>query len=733
MKTETAKKLTTILLTIALCVTTLSVLDHGYFSYITPIFIIGCTLMFFMCEFVNAHELIGTFIVIFYLALVGILMLFLMFTGFRESGVVFLEWMLTRADEVTSDVRYTLCLSLGSITFFGFTVYYFTRVRYRMIFLTLVTIMPCILYAKVVAQVDDAYLCIIAFLCMLAGVFHIRDGVNEKYPFPVMPMAVYFTLFILLLCALIPRKEEAKYYDRFEDLFLLNGNRDIVAEADLSALNEFSGDADGYQSTNPRRLFMLIGDEPPYLKRQNFDYYDFETDKWYKDERYTYMTSSQSFGSAQEDEAKCTRLIEALNTVEKVQPGFMKKYGLEAALDPKVSDKVNDDLHSLAIVPIRFNPEYFLGSSRQVGLLVSSTSDKKYNIYYLSDGANTHGMTEGNLTNISAANAERMLEEAIDILSESSVLYKMNNSEDYELSQIKSDVSVGEMIFSQRCLSYFYDRMLEANNYRNAIDESGNTDMVSDEIRNLALEITKDCEYDYQKASALATYFHLGEFTYDLDYRPVDDSPEYFLFNSKTGSCSDFASAYVLMARSVGLNVRYAEGFKYENSTRERVYYVRETDSHAYPEVYIPLVGWCVYEPTISAEEKLGFFEKLGLDIKIDFGLITYVTGLILIVSIVGVFVKLILPFLLDICFAIYILFVPKHERPLKRYRRMIKKAAKKRGKHILAMTPSEYVADYGQRYPKRKHRVRKIQKLVQDVEHTVYENGKENDASERF
>ncbi len=725
MSSETAKKITTILLTIALCVTTLSVLGHGYISYTTPIFIAGCIFMFFMCEYVNAHELIGTFIVIFYLAAVGALMLYLMFTGFHESNVVFLEWMLTRADEVRSDVRYTICLSVGCITFFGFTVYYFTRVRYRMIFLTLVSIMPCILYAKVVAQVDDAYLCIIAFLCMLAGIFHIREGISENTPFPVMPMALYFSLMILMLCAMIPRKEEAVYYDRFEDLFLMSGNKDIEAEADLSALNEFSGDADGYQSTNPRRLFILMGDRPPYLKRQNFDYYDFETDKWYKDERFTFMTSSQSFGSKQEDEAKCTRLIEALNTVEKTEPGFLEKYGLEAALDPDVTSRVKDDLHSLAIVPIRFSPQYFLGSSRQVGLLVSATSDKRYNLYYLSDGANAHGMTEGRLTDISMADAEKMLEEAIDILSESSVLYKMNNPEGLELSQIKSDVNVGETIYAQKCLSYFYNRQLEAKNYKEAIDESGNNDHISDSVRELAQKITEDCEYDYQKASALATYFHKGEFTYDLDYDPGDDSPEYFLFESKTGSCSDFASAFALMARSVGLNVRYTEGFKWEESTRERVYYIRETDSHAYPEVFIPLVGWCVYEPTISAQEKLGLFERLGIDIKIDFGLITYVTGLILIVAMAGIFIKLILPFLSDVVFGIYINFVPEDERSLKRYRRMMKKAAKRRGEGVLALTPDEYLTEYSDRYPKRKTRIKRLHKLVEEVKRTVYGKGK--------
>ena len=116
-------------------------------------------------------------------------------------------------------------------------------------------------------------------------------------------------------------------------------------------------------------------------------------------------------------------------------------------------------------------------------------------------------------------------------------------------------------------------------------------------------EITKDCTYEWEKAEAIDRYFLTGGFIYDLEYDAPDDSVEYFLFEGKTGTCSDFASAYVLLARAAGLTVRYVEGFvptREVSSTYEWQYVVRTKNAHAYPEVYIPNLGFVVYEPTVG-------------------------------------------------------------------------------------------------------------------------------------
>ena len=140
--------------------------------------------------------------------------------------------------------------------------------------------------------------------------------------------------------------------------------------------------------------------------------------------------------------------------------------------------------------------------------------------------------------------------------------------------------------------------------YENAVNyRKDHPTEVSPEIRVLSQEITAGLEYDYQKAEAIEKYFYNNGFIYSLAYRPPEgmDTAEYFLFESKTGTCSDFATAFTLLARAAGLSVRYAEGFVPDagNEPMENSYFIYTENAHAYPEVYIAGAGWKIYEPTV--------------------------------------------------------------------------------------------------------------------------------------
>lgn len=129
---------------------------------------------------------------------------------------------------------------------------------------------------------------------------------------------------------------------------------------------------------------------------------------------------------------------------------------------------------------------------------------------------------------------------------------------------------------------------------------------VSEEIQALADSLTEELEYDYQKAEAIEAFFHSGEFEYSLAYEAPEelDTPEYFIFESREGTCSDFATAYTLLARAAGLTVRYVEGFSTTQGQDPQpgMYYIYSENAHAYPEVYVPGIGWRVYEPTVSSD-----------------------------------------------------------------------------------------------------------------------------------
>lgn len=124
---------------------------------------------------------------------------------------------------------------------------------------------------------------------------------------------------------------------------------------------------------------------------------------------------------------------------------------------------------------------------------------------------------------------------------------------------------------------------------------------ISDEISALAQSITADKTDDFEKAKALEDYFQTSGYTYDLDYLPPEghEDIEYFIFESKTGACYDFATAMTLMARSVGLKARYVEGFYADVKVPGEACEVRVANSHAYAEIFIPAYGWTVFEPTV--------------------------------------------------------------------------------------------------------------------------------------
>jgi len=122
-------------------------------------------------------------------------------------------------------------------------------------------------------------------------------------------------------------------------------------------------------------------------------------------------------------------------------------------------------------------------------------------------------------------------------------------------------------------------------------------------IRDLAAEITEGLETPYEQAVAITRWLRSN-----IDYNRVTESPpedrdplEWFLFDYKVGFCNYYASAEVVMLRSLGVPARMAAG--YARGTYDAIhglYVVRGEDAHTWPEVYFPGLGWVEFEPTSS-------------------------------------------------------------------------------------------------------------------------------------
>ncbi|MDQ6782441.1 MAG: DUF3488 and transglutaminase-like domain-containing protein [Actinomycetota bacterium] len=120
------------------------------------------------------------------------------------------------------------------------------------------------------------------------------------------------------------------------------------------------------------------------------------------------------------------------------------------------------------------------------------------------------------------------------------------------------------------------------------------------QIHALAAKITAGKTTEYDKALALQEFFLGPTFQYSLS-PPSDgygtDALSTFLFTTRIGYCQQFAGAYAVLARSIGLPTRLAVGFTSGTSAAGR-YQVTDADAHTWPEVYFTGYGWLPFEPT---------------------------------------------------------------------------------------------------------------------------------------
>ncbi len=132
---------------------------------------------------------------------------------------------------------------------------------------------------------------------------------------------------------------------------------------------------------------------------------------------------------------------------------------------------------------------------------------------------------------------------------------------------------------------------------------------ISPIVGELAAEVTAETTSDYDALVALQSWFRGSEFRYSLE-APVDegfdgsgtDAVAKFLV-AREGYCIHFASAFALMARTLGMPSRIVVGYLPGSATsdsveRETVYSVTSGQLHAWPEVYFEGIGWVPFEPT---------------------------------------------------------------------------------------------------------------------------------------
>lgn len=107
---------------------------------------------------------------------------------------------------------------------------------------------------------------------------------------------------------------------------------------------------------------------------------------------------------------------------------------------------------------------------------------------------------------------------------------------------------------------------------------------------------------------AVLDYFRAGGFTYTLTPELLEkDSVDDFIFNTRAGFCGHYASAFVSMMRAADVPARVVTGYQGgEWNPLGDFFIIRQSDAHAWAEVWIDNEGWRRVDPTaVVSPERL--------------------------------------------------------------------------------------------------------------------------------
>ncbi len=152
--------------------------------------------------------------------------------------------------------------------------------------------------------------------------------------------------------------------------------------------------------------------------------------------------------------------------------------------------------------------------------------------------------------------------------------------------------------------------------------------------RDLAHQIAGQFDNPYDIAQAVTDYLRNNiDYTQTVPEIPSgQERVDWFLFDLRQGFCNYYASAEVVLLRSLGIPARLAVGYAQGERRIDTIaaatpgpdegpspslesdtvtYVVRQRDAHAWPEVFFPGIGWVEFEPTTAQTPLL---RPVGLD-----------------------------------------------------------------------------------------------------------------------
>lgn len=465
--------------------------------------------------------------------------------------------------------------SMTLILLFGFvlisSLYYFTRVRYRGVFVFLVCMCPFALFAKTFTDIPVIFPVIIMtlyFFIMISNSGQKDEGGTtvKRRTDGAFAASVAFVIAVTVIASFFPKAEFAPFRENFDEF--VTG---VTIRAATANFNDFSDNSSNTTSKDVETpVFYFYGENPVLVKRQCFNIYNISTNTWgyYGNSNegvndwwdYTYfedpadLYDAVGYDGGKTDSKECF-IMAASGSIRAVYtPENMTDIGMD---DERVKFYRTE------------MDEYFLGSE----------SRNKYYAY----------RTTWSRFDIDTKFTELFTDEFADSFSGSycvdSYIRAKKQAQQYD-SFLMSDDTMGSCYTS---------------------------DARREDVRELAQKVTDGYDTDYDKAKALELFLRNGEYIYDRDFTAADSSPDSFILNVKRGACAAYATAMTLMCRELGMTARYCEGFWVQRYDQNGGYwYVTTGDSHAYVQVWIDGYGWTDFNPTSIITDS-GYFDPTFL------------------------------------------------------------------------------------------------------------------------
>lgn len=633
-----------------LCFTVVYALYRPFAPLYTILFLLAELGLFMLFDKIKDRKFFGGLIYVGMLLVCIYVSMRLIFLGYDYGYMNPVSWFYGEEGSYVYQPIYLNAVFISGGFFLISILYYFTQIRYRSLGVMLCILFPFVIYAKRAEEMPELIVTLIITFYLAVMVHNRRidpEKQKEKREHLVIDPSylISIAIFVSITGAITMVIEKPTYRSQLEQdsEFFNYVQTNAAGSGDQEDLQQqSSGRSENPQYTN-RRIFNLETDgelSEYFLRVQSYN--NFNGDRWQFEGDYSSFANVYSTIIPEYSTDDIIADIRSLAEQGIYIPEGALSYD---SLPSKRSATVFDE-------ELDFAPRYLPAPLATI----TDTAEFANLVYFKYPQSVILRVRVGSTENPPALN------DYFEFYQQDPALYY------YARSFGLSGEEYCRMLENAMVEGYDTGGLLK--DYYSAQNMYSSMAGISDRVAQLANEIVGDAESDFTKAARLEAYFENAGYEYSLEYVPPDDSIDYFIFESKTGYCTSYATAMTLMARAVGLPARYVEGFAAYEKEDDGSFVVRDSCAHAFVEVYLPGTGWMTFDPTVSGymnvfEQEDGFNTATFLRILSRF-------LVVMIVGFVVIFV-LLLDRLLELILRVRLRFKAPATRTLMLYANLIK------------------------------------------------------------